>query len=267
MKVYIGLALLLVVLFGCSQPVNPQNNTTQNNSQNSGPIVVALGDKVSVDYALYVDGKIVDTNNLTVATQTDTVSAFKKYEPLEFFMTFESNLISGFVANIVGMTVNETKNFTVAPTLGYGAYDPQKTATIGRYYQKNMLENVSRKELEAAGINTTKGISFNTASGTVFINDVDENNVTLFYLVKAGDEFNIGGVPQKVISTDNLTATIEYAFYSNRTYTIADPNTGVQRQYRLLNKTNDSVTLDYNHPLAGKTLNFVVTVLSIQKQK
>ena len=88
----------------------------------------------------------------------------------------------------------------------------------------------------------------------------------MFYLLQAGNEFNVDGVPQKVVSVDNLTATIEYAFYANKTYQITDPTTGRAEQYRLLKKTNDTVTVDSNHPLAGKMLNFIVTVLDIQKQ-
>ncbi len=265
MKMYIGLAIILLLMFGCTNPGgNNQQNST--NTTLTKTIAAELGDNVSVNYQLYVDGKLLDTNNATLANQSGIFNGLRIYQPLTFAVQLNGQLIPGFVGNIIGMKINETKNFTVDPALGYGPIDPNKTITVPRFYNKSLYENVSRAYMESQGLNISNGTAYNTPQGTVFISSFDKDNVTLFYVLHPGDEFKVNGVPEKVLALNNFTAYIEYNFQYNQTYQIPDPNTGTTTQYRLTNQTNTTLTLDGNSPLAGKTLNFVVTLLDIQKQ-
>jgi FKBP-type peptidyl-prolyl cis-trans isomerase 2 len=48
------------------------------------------------------------------------------------------------------------------------------------------------------------------------------------------------------------------------TILVADDGSGNQRQVRVAEVRHESVLIDFNHPLAGKTLNFAVKILEVR---
>jgi FKBP-type peptidyl-prolyl cis-trans isomerase 2 len=278
MKTAIVLILAMFLVFGCVNPpeppanvANPQPviNTANSTTQVLKPIPsgssIDIGDTVWVDYTLRVDGKVMDTSNATLANESGIYSAMRAYEPLRFTVEFNKGMIAGFVLGVIGMEVNETQSFQVDPARGYGAYDPRKVFLVDRYYTKNMSENVPRAYLESIGINASIGSAYETSSGTVFIQNVSGDNVTLFYVLMPGKQFTVNGIPQRIANVSNLTATIEFDLDQNQSYSLPDPETGAPVRFTVLNKTNDTITLDSNHPLANKTLDFTVTVLRAER--
>ena len=278
--ILISLLALALLLFGCTeQPEGNKSNYTVLGAGNQTPLnltanttpatpktlpddySVNLGDTVWVNYTLWVDGKVYDTNNATLAQEAGIYNMYRSYEPFKFEVAFNKGTIEGFVINVIGMRLNETVRFKVDPARGYGPYDPSKVMVIPRYYNKSMYEDVPRSYLEDRGIDITNGSGFSTDAGTVFINDYNDENVTLFYLLSPGHNFTINGIPQQVNYTSNMTATIEYMFQVNRTYAITDPDLGTRTLYRVTDKNETDITLDYNHPLANETLEFQVTLL------
>lgn len=224
----------------------------------------SLGDNVTVDYTLRIDGKVYDTSNATLANESGIYNPRRQYAPLMFTEEFNKGMIDGFIIGTLGMSINETLKFEVDPKRGYGEYDPKKVFSIPRYYNKSMREVVPRAYLESYNINISNGTGYSTNFGTVFIEDFNDANVTLFYLLTPGDEMTVNGLPEKVDSiVGNLTAKIEYMLDVNKTYILPNPSTGAATMYKVIDKTNETITLDSNHPLSNKTLEFTVTMLGI----
>lgn len=278
MKNWIVLILAIFLLFGCVNPPQPAVNTTSppavvtaanNTSLALKPIPagdsVSLGDTVWANYTLVVDGKVLDTTNATLANQSGIYNPSRTYAPLEFEVAYNKGIITGFVNDVIGMKVGETQSFEVDPARGYGPYDPSKVIVVDRYYQENLSETVPRADLESQGVNVTEGAGFNTASGTVFLQNVTTDTVTLFYVLVPGKNFTYNGMPQQVVNVSNLTATIERALDVNKSYVLVNPSTGQTKVFTVLGKTDTNITLDGNHPLANKTLDFTVTVVQAER--
>ncbi|HSB47353.1 MAG TPA: FKBP-type peptidyl-prolyl cis-trans isomerase [Candidatus Bilamarchaeum sp.] len=277
-KLFVVLLLGLLV-FGCVNPPTTQNNSSKppvitpvNNTSISQPnttkpglpagYTLGLGDQASVWYTLWVNGTVIDTNNATLANESGIYNPKRAYVPLNFSVEFNKGLIDGFIFGVVGMRVNETLFFNVSPDRGYGPYDLAKVITIGRYYNKSLYETVPRSYFEDKNITIQKGEGFDTQYGTVFIDDFNDENVTIFYLLTPGANVTVNGIPQQVKELTNLSATMEYMFVENRSYVLPNPQTGLKANYRVLSKTEDNITLDSNHPLANETLRFRVTLIS-----
>ena len=285
MREYI-LIMALVLLFGCIVSPPAANNTTGNTtiltpvsnnsttnnsaSMNTTPplpanYTVQFGDTVWVNYTLWVDGKVLDTSNATLANESGIFNPNRKYEPLMFEVALNKGIIDGFVLNTVGMTVNETLVYEVEPKRGYGPWDPEKVIVVPRYYNRSNFEVVPRSYFEGSGLNLSVGEGFDTDYGTVFINATNDENITLFYLFDK-DVFSVNGIPQSVHSfNSNFTVTIEYLLEMNKTYALPNPVTGMSNLFKVTNKTDQNITLDGNHPLANKTLTFQVTLVNVSK--
>ena len=282
MRFYIALFVLMVMLFGCFEDVQPPaNNTTHvpiidvvdnatpNISQNVSQALppdysVNLGDTVWVNYTLWVDGEVFDTNNATLAQEAGIFNPYRNYEPFKFQVAFNKGVIEGFVINVIGMRINETVRFSVDPKRGYGLHDPRKVIVIPRYYNMSLYEDVPRSYLEDRGINITNGTGFDTDIGTVFIHDFNDENVTLFYILTTGHKFTANGLPQQVVNMSNLSVTIEFMLPENESYYLPHPETGATTMFKVADKNSTSIILDSNHPLANKTLTFRVTLLDVK---
>ncbi|MFH0737195.1 MAG: FKBP-type peptidyl-prolyl cis-trans isomerase [Candidatus Micrarchaeota archaeon] len=274
-------AICGLLLFGCVNPPASGNQTNGTGypviTNTTGPIpggnasaaeyvlpenyTVSPGDYVAVIYALWVDGKVYDTNNATLANESGIYNPRRAYNPFTYPVEFNKGVIDGFIINTIGMRINETVTFDIDPERGYGIHDPAKVISVPRYYNKSLYETVPRSYFEERGMEVSNGTSFNSAFGPVFITDLNDENVTIFYLLQDGGNFTISGIPQTVVGMSNMTAKIEFAFEVNKTYSIPDPETGAQTTFTVTAIEDDNVTLDGNHPLAGKTLRFSVTLL------
>jgi FKBP-type peptidyl-prolyl cis-trans isomerase 2 len=244
-----------------------QNETATNSSAPKGdPNVAQFGDNASVVYALWVDGKLLDTNNATLANESGIYNPNKKYAPLLIPLELDRGIIKGFVLNVIGMRVNETSRFSVDPARGYGEIDPAKMMTIPRYYEKSLFETIPYSYFTENKINISLGTGFDTKYGTVFVQNISGDNVTLYYMLQAGQNFTVNGIPQTVVNiTKNSTATLEFDLGVGDYYQLPDPQTGEKVTYLVANKTDTNITLDGNHPLAGKDLDFLVTLVKIER--
>ncbi len=266
-----GLLLVAVMIFGCVNPSPPVSNSTVNNtvvaSNLSTPSVAQYGDNVSVDYTLTVDGKVFDTDNATLAKESGIYDPMREYGPLTFTLAQNSGILNSFVTNIVGMKVGDTRTFNITPDQAYGVYNMSKLMVIPRYYSKGLLEVVPMSYFTQRNITVEPGTSFNTSVGTVSVQNISGDNVTIFYFVHPGQTFTLNGFPTTVESVNmtDYTAMMGFNLTVNETYTPTDPNTGQATNFKVINETDDNITLDSNPPLAGKTLYFVVKLAQLQK--
>jgi FKBP-type peptidyl-prolyl cis-trans isomerase 2 len=284
---YVIMLVAALLLFGCV--LQPQAGNQSNATNASHPVIsggnasspanatqagmslppgytVSIGDHVWVNYSLYVNGTLLDTNDPVLARQSGIYNSQRKYGPFDFDVQFNKGIIDGFLLGVIDMKVNDTQVFDVDPARGYGPYDPKKVITVDRYYTRNLTESVPRSFFVQQGINVSQGEGFDTQFGTVFIQDFNDENVTIFYLglVDKGFNFTFNGLPQQVVESSNLTTTIERMLEVGKVYQLPDPATGSPVNFRVLGKTNQSITLDGNNPLANDTLHFTVKVLKIQ---
>ncbi|MFA6530784.1 MAG: hypothetical protein WCT31_03565, partial [Candidatus Micrarchaeia archaeon] len=94
------------------------------------------------------------------------------------------------------------------------------------------------------------------------IKNFTNDTVTVEYVFLDGQTFNFNGMPQKVIGINNDSATLKFAVEKDQKY-LASLRTGAPGWVTILDVTNDTFTVDENHPLAGKMLYFTVTVKNI----
>lgn len=132
---------------------------------------------VTLNYTVKVDGEVVDTS--------------EGHEPIEFIQG-TGMVISGLENNLYGLTVGDSKEFSVPPSEGYGEED------------EDALAEVPRTEFPSH-IPLNKGVE-------LMLKDEDGDEMQA-YIVEVGEE---------------------------------------------------NVTLNFNHPLAGKTMNFTVEVIDLR---
>lgn len=268
-----------------------------------GEKTVKKGDTISVNYTGSLqDGKVFDTNIESVAKENEIIKP--EYVPLKFKVG-EPGMIKGFDEGVVGMKVGETKKFTVLPENGYGLVDPglintynlienisAKNTTLPRFLNlsleqfegtygpgHNKSDSViypgTNINMTIQNINTSVSMYFNLTVGfqifqqnspwNMTVVKINETNITIKPSVKINDtvrfpidQFQKTPWTSTVIGVTNDNITIRHN---------PIPETIVQTTFGTMtvrfNET--SLIIDQNPELAGKTLIFNVTLLSIEK--
>ncbi len=263
--------ILLLGGLGCINQQAPQTNLpSQPPSQepqiikNSQPYA-EMGDTVWIYYALWVEGEAKETNNPEWAQQLNITPSSN--EPLKIELKEDSPVIKGVILNILGLEEGEEKMFDVPPSLGYPR-DPQNIIRVSRYYNITSYEKVPRQEWEKRGLSTEEGTSYRTEYGQVSVNKTTEDYVIIQHVVLPRITFLYQGVPtrlKKMWNDPNITITLERVLEVNETYLLPDPQTGKIKPYTVLEKDNETITLDGNHPYAGKQLRFLIKVVKLEK--
>lgn len=261
----LSLLFLPFLMFGCLTP--EPGPGTGNGTQGTGNLSAQYGDVVTVDYTLRVDGVVLDTSSITVAKAEGIYDPTRSYSPLTFGMLLNGQIIPGFVNGILGMQAGQTKNFTVAPADGYGVSDPSKISLTPRYYNKSIFEDTPRSYFEVSNMTIEIGKVFPSEFGYISIENFTNETVTIRYLASPGHKFSMFGIPQTVVNVTNDTMILRSDLEANNTYMFTDIQSGKQIPIRVTQADNETITIDDNHPLAGKDLDYEVTIRSIANQK
>ncbi len=259
-----------------------------------GEKTVKKGDTVSVNYTGSLqDGKVFDTNIESVAKQYDINKS--EYVPLNFTVG-EPGMIKGFDEGVVGMKVGETKSLTILPEDGYGpvkhemieAYPiiqivptvfpriievpiKQFEATFGPEHKKGDVVTIPNSKMNLTIVNITSNVtlSYNFKIDEQIPSDapwnqtvvkIDDKNITMAYSVKKDEIIQFDNVPwtTTVIDVNKQNMTLRHN---------AVPDTNIQTMFGTLIKVHfneTSIIMDQNHELAGKTLIFNITLVSIE---
>ncbi len=262
-----------------------------------GSGTVAVGDLVSVEYVGSLEnGTVFDTSRMEVAQSAGIYNPARPYEPISFTVGVQQ-MIQGFDEAVQGMRVGQEKTVTIPSEKAYGEYDPTRlivtprTEVLNRTSEVNKTIVISTAQFSTVfGSQPVVGEVYNTpqAPWPFKVSVADDEKVVLTAVAKVGDKVSLPGTswdstvtnvgdnirirqdpkPGQMVETPFGNATIELTQREIRIVTNPQKGTVIstlfgQSVVKDVNAT--SITLDVNHPLAGKTLVFDIEVVGLNK--
>ncbi len=251
--------------------------------------VVENGDTISVNYIgqLNDSGLVFDTSLMDVAIDNttyrkDATFEFRSsYQPLNFTVG-SGQMIEGFDNGVLGMKVGDTKKVTVHPWEGYGNWSWDNVKNI------SVEENISKSE-------TISKSEFESRTGELARNDTIFTHWVWNWRAKIteikGDNITIEHLPQWNESDWTTYQSTKYDWNSTVTFInetvikvrhkpvegmnvsvlggerVITLTNGRTNSGKVMNVTNETIVVDLNHKLAGKILDFEITVLSIEAKE
>jgi FKBP-type peptidyl-prolyl cis-trans isomerase 2 len=270
-----------------------------------GEKTVKKGDTISINYTGRLeDGTVFDTSIESVAKVYNILKP--EFAPLQFNVG-EPGVIEGLNDGVIGMKVGETKTLIIKPEKAYGLPKPEMITAYDIIENVSAKENTFPKvfNLSLKEFEGTYGTDHNKSDTVVYpgtnINLTVQNissNVSLSYDLKVGFQIFSQSAPwnMTVVKIDDKNVTIKPGVKKNDVIQIqldqfqktpwnstvigvtydnitlrhnAIPETKVQSMYgNMIVRFNETkLTIDQNHELAGKTLIFNVTLVSIDIKK
>jgi len=263
------------------------------------PKKVKAGDSVFVNYIVKLeDGTIYDTTYEEVAKENGIYNPDRPYGAINFTVG-SGTMIEGLEEGIIGMREGETRTIVIPPEKAYGRVNESLIEHLPTIEDIPYKHNFSRRittsltEFERwFGKNHTVGESLFVPSAgyNVTVISINETHVTVSYELKEGDVFKSsrGSWNMEVLEVGDDYITVApdfhvgdtikiYKYFWNSTVinitddvaTIAhNPTPDFEfvdifgRPWKIHFADNE-IIIDHNHPLAGKTLIFVVTLEKI----
>ncbi len=212
---------------------------------------VKAGDMVQIIYVLKLqDGSVFETGNFS-------------------FRVNSSEVIQGVDEAMIGMRVGDKKTITVTPDKAYGYYDESKIMDVPLVNERNITMDIDIDAFNASFgempiLNKTYYIEgmewdlrvIDIQNSTVKLEDEVQNGTTFDMKNYAGEIYAKGTVNiegnKLIMTTHPIKGGIIYAptLYGYEAGKIVD-----------FNETH--MNLDFNNPLASKTLTFEITLLSM----
>ena len=255
----IRILILLLLLTGCisgkdSSDVDPPD------------LVLESGDFVKMDFTVRIkdSGEVFATTYAEVALnpEVEKMEMFispDKFEPLGFTLG-EGQMFPALEDSMIGLKIGDTKNITLAPEDAYGEWSPGnittrlKTVVLPRLTNSSVSDYIALAGKEPE-LNETIPLNYNWTASVVNIYD---QNITL--LIETNNNTDIDTEYGTALVTSNdthITTSLTPEFGAT---VMTSEGMGV------ISEENDThFTIDRNHPLAGKTLVFEVTVRDIMK--
>jgi len=261
---------------------------------------VKMGDNISVDYIGSLDnGKVFDTSIEKVAIENNLTPHVGGYEPLKFTVG-KGRVIQGFDEGVIGMKVGENRTLTIPPEKGYGL---TKTELIHVFPIVQVISETTEmpKEMEipvsqfervvGPGHKAGETVGIPDSNINLTILNITASDVSLSYKLKVGDTIWSKGAPwnETVINIDNKNITLMANVSKNdivqlrgapwNSTVIGLDNVNITLRHNPIPETivpsmfgqtkvtfnETSIIMDQNPELAGKTLEFKVTLVSIDK--
>lgn len=257
--------------------------------------IVEVGDEAAFDYTLRVEGeeRVFDTTIQDVAIVENVFDPKKNYTPLKAVVGPGNNdLLPAFDAALAGMSEGEEKNLTLPPEQAYGQPKENLTRSIELFYAIPRMQEKPLDEFEAKYGNAKENESVNIGFWKVFILNISNDTVIFRNDAREGQAFSIlyftiplnptntsvlylEHAPAKITSVSEDTFTYKLNVDKGEKYVVrrpvVDAETGEIALDNPLPVTISGVnethaTIDFNHPLAGKTLEFQIFMRSITKR-
>jgi FKBP-type peptidyl-prolyl cis-trans isomerase 2 len=263
---------------------------------------VKNGYNISVDYVgSYENGKVFDTSIESVAKANGLFKQGARYEPLNFTVG-KKQVIEGFDEGVIGMKKGETKNLTISPEKAY-PINPDKiqvspiiqelpaTRVLPKVFEVPISQfkqffgpnhsvgdtvTIPDTNINITVTNVTSQVSlkYNLTVGynirgrepwNETVIKIDDNNITLKPNVTRNSIIQFQDVPfnSTVIDINDMNITLRHNPIPPTRITV--PGMFGQMMNTTVSFNDTSIIMDQNSEVAGKTLLFNVTLISIDK--
>jgi FKBP-type peptidyl-prolyl cis-trans isomerase 2 len=219
-----------------------------------GPVTGAVksGDVVQVLYTgKYENGSVFDSGNIT-------------------FRVNNSEVIRGFDEAVINMKVGDKKTVTIAPANAYGFPDPNKILIIPLTTELNRTQNITEQAFNLTFnvppvVNSTyrvEGMAWyvrvmSINNGTVLMANEPINGTSFDLKDSLGNKYGIG-----TIDVEGEKIIVRYHPTIGSVVTSVT-GLGSVSVGRITSANATDMSIDFNSPLAGKTLVFDITLLNV----
>lgn len=223
------------------------------------------GDTVKFDYVLKLqDGTVYDTSIKSIGDAAGLPKP--QYQAIEIKLG-QGALIPGVEKALVGMAKEQKKTITVRPEEGYGLVSEDQILKG----LKRLIDSKKYSVIDKATFKTAFGKD--PLIGEVFtrpelpwkinITAANETSVTLGAVVNVGEEIHLPGAQWDAVIrsvTDDSVVIYQSPILDSR---VSFPTTSGIVTGKVIRVDDTSFDVDTNHPLAGKTLTFELTLVDI----
>jgi FKBP-type peptidyl-prolyl cis-trans isomerase 2 len=268
-----------------------------------GGNTVKVGDLVSVNYIVKLkDGTVYDTTYETISKEEGIYNPDRAYGPVNFSVG-SGMMIEGLEEGVVGMKEGETKTLVIPPEKAYGPINESLVEHLPIVEEMPYKHSFPRRIITSLSVfeqwfgkNHSVGESLFVPSAgyNISLLSVNATHVTAGYELKEGDFFRSSkgnwNLSVLDVSDENITVAPDftvgdkiqiYKYFWNSTVTnITDdivtvahnpvPDfefTDIFGRTTKIHFSDTEIIIDHNHPLAGKTLIFELTVERILKNE
>jgi len=230
-------------------------------------ISIQSGDTVNVDYTgMLEDGTVFDTSIEGVGLEAGLDRGM--FEPIKFTIG-QGALIPGFENAIIGMKEGETKTVVLPPELAYGETQEDLIVSLPVSQEMDRFVDINKSDFVLMfGVDPVVGgeVSSLDISWPMKVISVRGDTVNVENIMKVGEEIEMAGVGWTTVvqSVDEETISLKQSPVVGDTFTV--PSLTGMLQGVVISIDSTDFKIDLNHPLAGQTLVFDITVLSLEKE-
>ncbi len=250
---FFPILILLLTLTGC---VSHQEKPTEE-------LVVQEGDYVSLDYVGKLEnGEVFDTTIREIGENASIPKvewySRSSYAPLNFTIGFHRYMFEDY---LIGMKKGERKTIVIPPEKAYGNRSDELIVSTPRIvsFPRVMIFPIY-EFIHGAGVmpEVNKTVRLRYWDARILKIDEENESIVVEHLVKNNS----------VISTPlgNLTVRLNESCIVTELEPIVNKTISIDNEFAKVIDVNETyITIDYNHPLAGKKLIFEVIIRDIKR--
>jgi len=227
----------------------------------------ADGDAVQVNYiGKLQDGSVFDTSIQTEAVKANIYEKTRTYQPLSFIIG-QKQVVPGFEQAVRGMKKGETKTVTIPPEQAYGQAQPDLILRdIKKTFQTDESMTIPLKEFMQVfnkQPQLQEILSPSKSPFTLQVSAIQNDTITLRRRATIGQTIQSPERewPMRVTAISDGKITFTQEPRAGQRIVSASQN----KIGKVIRVGTDDYDVDFNHPLAGKTLIFTITLVDFKK--
>jgi FKBP-type peptidyl-prolyl cis-trans isomerase 2 len=261
------------------------------------PLIAQQNDTVAVIYTgSFENGSVFDTNNIVEAQRLGIPKTELQLKTLDVTLGAHQ-VVSGFEQALYGMKKDETKSVTLSPEQAYGPSSPEKIAHIPIVREQIRFLLFDRKVIVPTDVflkdhpDAVVGTNVSQGGQNYTVRAIALKNVTLFLQLAVGMQVQIPQAPwngtavnvsetRAIVRQDPTDGLLMQTSLGPARITVKPETIRTQLLLQaggritskdlgsaIITSVNSTdATIDFNHPLAGKTLVFDITVVGISRR-
>ncbi len=208
-------------------------------------------------------GETVGTgDNITISYSVVSRDGEFEQEGVYDFIVGQEMAIEGVDQGVIGMRMGETRTLSIPPEEGYGEFDPMQTVDWPLVQEVEKVVNITAEMFNMNfGEEAVIGKSYDTVvyPWNATVTSIEDGLVFMEQMPEDGQVVELPyGNTTVGIKGDRLEITLSPIIGEQFT-AVYGPNGFPE----ILEANETDMTLDLNHPLAGKTLDFTITIVNI----